>query len=418
MKQLIQTLKESHIIVALGNQAIVIAVAADVCSATPLEAPDADATMIQAVALTQLPDGSMTYAVARSSKQLQIFRDKEMAASYVTPKRVSSMCFALVADDQHSMTVVVVSDLAGDAIAYSVEKGLNDSKDDEKNQETNCRLLLGHTASMLTKVLVHQHYIVTADRDEKIRVSYFPDTYRIHGYLLGHLAFVSSFDVHNNACASAGGDRMIRLWDLVTCKELASISTVSDENANDQSIQPIPTSILWDALGNYVAVIYDDAVYVDFFVWQNESISHATRVECQAQPLGLARRGSSQFLLLIRDPPYLQELQMDSTTDKSHLMVAQTTQSRIRHTLEESIQKLEITDIPQSVLERDNTGNVTIEKHSETRGPTHTKPWENVSRVETAKARNRRFKRRKRGSYSDNDEEEDAEGDVTIEKHD
>ncbi|GAX29554.1 tRNA (guanine-N(7)-)-methyltransferase subunit TRM82 [Fistulifera solaris] len=415
MKQLIQTFQESHIIVALGHQAIVMAIAADECSATPLG--DADETMIQAVALTQLPDGPMMYAVARSSKRLQIFRDKDLVVSYATPKRVSSLCFASVGDDQLSMTVVVVSDLAGDAIAYSVEEDPKDGKEDNKNQETKCRLLLGHTASMLTKVLVHQNYIVTADRDEKIRVSYFPDTYRIHGYLLGHLAFVSSFDVHGNTCASTGGDRMIRMWDLVTCKELASISTVDDENATEQSIRPIPTSILWDGSGKYLAVIYDDAMYVDFFAWQNETVSHGVRIECHAQPLGLARRGSSQFFILVRDSPFLQELQLDSTSKKSHLIIVDNYVSKIRRTLEETTQKLEITDMPQTLLERDNTGNVTIEKHSETRGPTHTKPWENVSRVETAKARNRRFKRRKRGSNGDYEEGEDAEGDETVEEH-
>jgi tRNA (guanine-N(7)-)-methyltransferase subunit TRM82 len=415
MRQLIQTFQESHVIVALGNQAIVMAVAADECSATPLEAPDADGA-IQAVALTQLPDGSMMYTMARSNKRLQIFHEKELVVSYVTPKRVSSLCFASVGDAPNRMTVVVVSDLAGDAIAYSVEKVPNENQDDEKNQETKCRLLLGHTASMLTKVLVHQKYIMTADRDEKIRVSYFPDTHRIHGYLLGHLAFVSSFDVYESTCASGGGDRMIRMWDLVTCKELASISIVSEDHPNGQSIQPILTSILWDGSGNYMAAIYDDALYVDFFAWQNESISHAARVQCQAQPLGLARRGSSHLLILIRDSPFLQEFQMDSTTDNSRLLVTEATQSILRRTLEDTAKKLEITDMPLTVLERDNMGNVTIEKHSETRGPTHTKPWENVSRVEVAKARNRRFKRRKRGSISDN-EEGDDDGDETVEGH-
>ena len=29
-------------------------------------------------------------------------------------------------------------------------------------------------------------YVLTADRDEKIRVSHFPQTFNIHGFCLGH----------------------------------------------------------------------------------------------------------------------------------------------------------------------------------------------------------------------------------------
>jgi tRNA (guanine-N(7)-)-methyltransferase subunit TRM82 len=48
-------------------------------------------------------------------------------------------------------------------------------------------LILGH-ASLLTTFLVTAdgQYIVTADRDEHIRVSWYPQGYTIESYCLGH----------------------------------------------------------------------------------------------------------------------------------------------------------------------------------------------------------------------------------------
>jgi len=49
------------------------------------------------------------------------------------------------------------------------------------------QLILGHASPLTSFVLSHdEKYIITADRDEHIRVSWYPEGYNIEMYCLGH----------------------------------------------------------------------------------------------------------------------------------------------------------------------------------------------------------------------------------------
>jgi tRNA (guanine-N(7)-)-methyltransferase subunit TRM82 len=51
-------------------------------------------------------------------------------------------------------------------------------------------LILGHASPLTTFLLTSdEKYIVTADRDEHIRVSWYPNGYNIEMYCLGHLKY-------------------------------------------------------------------------------------------------------------------------------------------------------------------------------------------------------------------------------------
>jgi tRNA (guanine-N(7)-)-methyltransferase subunit TRM82 len=90
--------------------------------------------------------------------------------------------------------------------------------------------------------------ILTADRDERVRASSFPNTHVVRGYLLGHESFVSTMDAvyspsmvgvvgneHRDAdarggggigrtvCVTGSGDGTVRLWD---CASFGMIGTV------------------------------------------------------------------------------------------------------------------------------------------------------------------------------------------------
>jgi hypothetical protein len=293
-------------------------------------------------------------------------------------------------EHEHGIAVVITGDLAGDAFAYSLtdkdhqyhhhpdvvvstttssnsnhsgqgggDGGDGDGQDDDSHhgndvdpkpatttlkaravalkespeEEVTCcsfrRLLLGHTASMLTAVEccscstsrsstnnlkkeeVSSLLLLTADRDEKIRVSSFPNTHEIHGFLLGHSAFVSSMTVvkntnntsnssssgsaadnHNkeskkkndyamNIVVSCGCDCTLRVWDFQQCIELVSLS-LNNDNLQGFGI-PIKVAAVWASTDDdadddkrksnalprrlllNVIVIYDDSKHMHVF---------------------------------------------------------------------------------------------------------------------------------------------------------
>jgi len=76
---------------------------------------------------------------------------------------------------------------------------------------------------MLTALLVVQKQgkIITADRDEHVRVSKWPQGWEIEHFLLGQHKFVSALALHpldSNFLLTAGGDDTVRMWDLTTFK--------------------------------------------------------------------------------------------------------------------------------------------------------------------------------------------------------
>jgi hypothetical protein len=266
---------------------------------------------IQAVCCTEI-ESQIWFAVSRENKTLALYSINVLpdetimtkmkvypTITYSLPKRAKCLAFGTVPSSSSSSSAspchaVITGDLAGDAIAYPIvlsgsSTTSSTSTDSRTPQPTIARrLLLGHTASILTGLTVapstattmtiadgvqkkqqHHQFILTADRDEKIRVSYFPKTHIIHGFLLGHSAFISSMDAttssvldysssmaggstsgnqEDNAsqkrlptlCITGSGDGSVRLWDYQTCKEVGRVpvmmkkcSSTDENNAED-----------------------------------------------------------------------------------------------------------------------------------------------------------------------------------------
>lgn len=165
---------------------------------------------------------------------------------------------------------------------------------ESKNQE---RLLLGHCSMLLDFILTSDdRYIIrycffnyseftfltvfyfSCDRDEKIRVTNYPNTYNVQNYCLGHDEFVSAVQLLDcSTLVSGSGDGKVILWDFLTGKNLQSFDCeqkdISFTNGsvfkkeNEQSSFPIKAIAIDSLNANYLAVsFYKQAVIYIFKV--------------------------------------------------------------------------------------------------------------------------------------------------------
>ncbi|KAJ6260762.1 hypothetical protein Dda_4991 [Drechslerella dactyloides] len=117
-------------------------------------------------------------------------------------------------------STILVGDKFGDVYSYSI--------DDEASTTTDGTLLLGHvsllTALTAASTTAQRHFIITADRDEHVRVTNYPLTHCIHTFCLGHTAFVSRLLItSSNTLISGGGDDWLGVWDWSAGKLLQQV---------------------------------------------------------------------------------------------------------------------------------------------------------------------------------------------------
>ena len=358
----------------------------------------APAQYVLAIAVAKEESSSTIWcAVARGSKTLAIYKmtsddfkeEQSVEPSIVhrTGKRVGCLCFATVPSQieiEKSIQVVLGGDIVGDAHAYSLT-------------ETKCRVMLGHTASILTGISVLGNRVVTCDRDEKIKVSRFPEYFTIEGILLGHEAYITAMDTATaesgmNIIATCSGDSTVRLWDIDTMEQLAQVSCRGVETTNDPENPSIliPVDLAINATGTMVAVIFEENNRLDLYsITKSEEdetiLSLMKSMDCPSKTLGVSFQ-MDRAIVLTKDHytvgyatvPALSESQMDATKALQDLAT------------KEGIV------MPESLIEKDEFGNSKLDKTNETRGPSNEDaPWKRVERVEIAKERERRHKRRK-----------------------
>eukprot|EP00577_Skeletonema_sp_RCC1716_P015664 CAMPEP_0113410814 /NCGR_PEP_ID=MMETSP0013_2-20120614/21912_1 /TAXON_ID=2843 ORGANISM="Skeletonema costatum, Strain 1716" /NCGR_SAMPLE_ID=MMETSP0013_2 /ASSEMBLY_ACC=CAM_ASM_000158 /LENGTH=525 /DNA_ID=CAMNT_0000297085 /DNA_START=58 /DNA_END=1636 /DNA_ORIENTATION=- /assembly_acc=CAM_ASM_000158 len=446
-----------------------------------------DDNEIQAVCCTKV-GSCLWFAVSRGVKTLSLYSipDAESnieggseettkllypSAIYNLPKRARSLAFTSV----ENLQVIVAGDLSGDAIAFPVPTDAPSSTCDEneegdlsgdaiafpvptdapsstcdenkavKAMSTPKRLLLGHTASMLTGLSVvsndqQQQFILTADRDEKVRISYFPEV------------FVSS----------ASGDGTSRLWDYQTCKEVGMLPVVikksdggemeevddegkptpeekdemeeneeeddfdedfddeEEEESFDHHTVAVPLSVALHPDAKFAAVARDEIQSIDIHpippVAEKSSLSTSFQLsnfvslhkkqtlECKSQPLAVRFASDSSVLVLAKEPEYL--LHFGTTDGASFNDISQS--SCLTKTLCKVAQSQNIT-MPATTLERNDYGECTLQKKEDrkeltaqqnTKGGLH---WNDPGRKVTAKKAQARKRHRKK-------EQQKAEG--------
>jgi len=435
MKQLIHS-TGPHVIAALNESAyVVLSSTTNDTNAVVQLVPSTESgggdvsggNPVHAVAsLLSLDEETLYCAVSRQDKTLALYsvpvidngdeseseksKRVEPIAVHGTPKRVGSLLFARVphrGDETDPLDVVISGDFEGNVTAYPVPPAESESKSSFVNSS---RLLLGHTASMLTGVKIIENgtdgkmKILTSDRDEKIRVSSFPDTYVVEGYLLGHTAFVSSLDISRDKscpyCVTCGGDGTIRLWDFTTCEELdvveASVKPSdgsTDGEQQDHGDVDVPVSVAMSPDGGIVAAIWNESSRVDIFKVLSEpkSLSKVQAFECPEKPLVATFLSDGTLCLLARDPAYLFQYEMVSNDAGQVSSFASIEKSRLctalrnvgaQHAIKMTLSALEVDDLKKEEVQ--------------SRQDVRDKEWNNAERKERAKDRTRRRKKRKR----------------------
>ncbi|XP_059149879.1 tRNA (guanine-N(7)-)-methyltransferase non-catalytic subunit wdr4-like isoform X2 [Physella acuta] len=185
------------------------------------------------------PDGQWA-AVCDDRKTLHLYKLADGRLHLTSSRGVPRRCTTVRFTSDNS--VVVIADKAGDVYSFPVllEEGVTQKGDADPGREGKknnspdeevCEggsLVLGHLSMLLDMILVTKDSrIITSDRDEKIRVSQYPDAYVIESFCLGHSKFVISlaFDEDSQSIISGSGDSTVKLWSL-SGQELFSVNVL------------------------------------------------------------------------------------------------------------------------------------------------------------------------------------------------
>lgn len=169
-------------------------------------------------------NGKYLAVTAASSKQLIVYDllEVEQLQTFLLPRSASRIRFTV------DNTQILVADKSGDVLLYNI-----------KTENSGIKLL-GHLSLLLDVLQTNDSkYIISSDRDEKIRVSSYPNTYNIQMFCLGHKEFVNHIELlpHNDKyLTSSSGDGTIKIWDYLDGKLYHTIDTSVHVN-DDQSKQ-------------------------------------------------------------------------------------------------------------------------------------------------------------------------------------
>ncbi|KAG8228172.1 hypothetical protein J437_LFUL014407 [Ladona fulva] len=177
----------------------------------PIGDPD-DEREVQFIISADISRCGQYIAMVSSEKHLLLWNTNnwELMNVRMLPRRPSRVRFTPISVE------ILVADKAGALYSYPLY-----------DDSSNGKLILAHL-SMLLDVIVtpDERFIITCDRDEKIRVSYFAAPYNIQAFCQGHLEFVSSIALllsNPSILVSGSGDGTIRFWNYYTGTEIEAL---------------------------------------------------------------------------------------------------------------------------------------------------------------------------------------------------
>ncbi|KAJ3294692.1 WD repeat-containing protein 4 [Borealophlyctis nickersoniae] len=119
---------------------------------------------------------------------------------------------------------------------------------------------------MITDMIMSENgrYIITADRDEKIRVSNYPLAFDLESFCLGHEEFVSAIHLlPENTLVSSGGDPFLLVWDFMKGEILQKIQLPTEDASEDNHVAV--SAIRSHTPSSTVAVLQEGKPFVLFY---------------------------------------------------------------------------------------------------------------------------------------------------------
>ncbi|XP_028249261.1 tRNA (guanine-N(7)-)-methyltransferase non-catalytic subunit wdr4 [Parambassis ranga] len=236
-------------------------------------------------------DEVLAFAVSPSGKLVAMTDDTKRLVLFVCDplwqcisirwvvRRCTSLVFSQAEDE------LLVADKSGDVYSFSV---VEPQKEGE--------LKMGHL-SMLLAVTVSpdNKYIITADRDEKIRVSHLRSPYNIKSFCLGHQQFVSALQIppsHPHWLLSGSGDGTVKLWEyksgcMLQSWDLRPLKRETASTEADKEKNPVVCRIASSPDGRHVAVQYERVSIVQLFSLDEENLVPHSRLSLPHCPLDL-----------------------------------------------------------------------------------------------------------------------------------
>lgn len=183
-----------------------------------------------------------------SDKVITLWKTGESAwvkiGDIVAVRRSMCVCFTPTEDK------LLVADKSGDLYDYSISEIGSKEIDEDKDKEP----ILGHV-SMLLDVISTDRYVITADRDEKIRVSLIDAPHVVQSFCLSHTEFVTKIVAvkSTSTLVSLSGDGTMRAWNMDT-GELQQTVSLLEPSEKSKPSKLVPDIVSSTTLQNLFAV--------------------------------------------------------------------------------------------------------------------------------------------------------------------
>ncbi|XP_031557155.1 tRNA (guanine-N(7)-)-methyltransferase non-catalytic subunit wdr4-like [Actinia tenebrosa] len=169
---------------------------------------------------------------------------------------------------------IVVADKTGDVYKFSTN-----------DVHSEGILLLGHISMIMDMAFSNaDKFIITAERDEKIKVTHFPNCHNIEAYCLGHTDFVSSIGVikseDDEILVSGSGDGCVMFWDFKSGKRLHTecLNEQKEEEGKEIQDDKVIVSVSCCPKNNVVCVMTESSCLLHLYHVSNDNNLKVTKL--------------------------------------------------------------------------------------------------------------------------------------------